>query len=468
MSSTALKDRILENHVLNLLSGGSLLRSVLESRVSLLRRTLNIDSTAWRFKFNDSTFILPLDVAGDVTAKLVRRILEPARGARVSAEHISLPVMILSLDSILTLVHWGYSRAKLARQERAVLEARHPEVSLLGIIWARGFQDVSFERLSGLPLDAYLLSTIRFPRLASPKTLEPFSDTTFVIPGDDSVKIYSIYKSVCRLKDKSEVRRSRFKEGYGNVRVELVDRDFRVQELLIDIPYEDLDVVRERGGVFNAIIVREDTVERDEWRYVYTAHLLDMMRLKGLQVGEYEFPLELLEVLRDEYLKSSSLTRFRWNSSRLREVLRGVRPRLDRKAFDSLWAKVLDDEESLKLIVNSTGIYRVCDNTVIYMHPAVIELILRLGGSFNIYSKDIFDLPFKISEELEDLKGKFPMNPLDVISFMSESSRLSDMLSSIPNVKLGSSSVLLSILKATIDIIYRSKGYNSVVEGATY
>ena len=463
MFSEALGGRILENHILNLLPRNDSLYSVLERKISLLRDVLNLSDNTWRFKLESTTAILPLDVSSDVTARLIRRIIEPIKGVKISAESLSLPVMILSLDSILTLVHWGYFRKELVKRERRVLEAREPQVSLIQMLWAGGFQDIDFERVSGVPLDAYLINTTRFPKFTSPRVLEPFSDTTFIIPGDESVRIYSIYKSVCKLA--GEVRRSRFRESYGNVLVELVDRGFSVQKLVVDIPYEDLEVVKERGGVFNAIVVREDEVERGRRRHVYTVHLLDTMGIPGLHVGEYELPLELLEVLRDEYLRSECLTCFKWNPSRLREVLRSTRTYLDEKALNSLLAQMLDNE-SLKLVVNSTGIYRVQDDTVFYLHPTVVELILKLGGSLSVkmYSKEIFDLPFEISRLLEEFKGKLSGSPLNIISVVGECSRLINTLGSIPSIKLQNCSTILSVFKVTVNAIRRSKSYNRVVE----
>jgi len=452
--------RILENHILSLLSRNNFLYSVLKRKISSLRGALNLSSDTWRFELGSITYILPLDVTSDVTAKLIRRIIKPSEGVEISAEFLSLPVMVFSLDSILTLIRWGSYKSVLMKRERRVLEAKEPKVSLLEMLWAKSFLDIGFKRVLGSPLDVYLVNTIRFPKFTSPKGLEPFSDTTFIIPGDESVRIYSIYKSVCKLA--GEVRESKFKEGFGSVPVELVDRDFRIQKLLFDVPYEDLEVIEGRGGVFNAIVMREDEVERGGSRYTYTIHPLDTMRITGPRVGEYELPLELLEVLRDEYLRSDCLTCFKWNPSRLREALRSTRPYLDERAFDSLRAQMLDDE-SLKLVVNSTGIYRVSDDTVFYLHPIVIELILRLERSLNVivYSKGILDLSFEILRLLEEFKDKLSRNPSN-ISVVVECLKLSNMLGA-PHVKQ-KCSTLLSLLKITVDAMRRSKSYNRVVE----
>jgi hypothetical protein len=447
----------LADHFLRLLSPD--LRSSLEHRVSEFRR-LGIKGDEW--KFDVKPLLTPLTVRS-VTAKLVKRILRPSEDVEVQATAMFTPVMLSSLDTILTFVHWGSGKYKLFYE--TTFEADKVSVSPFGILWSSEFKDIDVTKISGLPLDAYIVNTIRFPKVTLPNEIEPLTDSTFIIVGDRDVSIYTIYKSVCRLV--GDVRRSRFKgRDYRNVVVEFVDRNFRVQKLLMDMPVEDLEVIGGQGESFNALIVREDLVEGGKRRGpLYTAHLLDLARVSGFQVGDVELPLELFEFLRDEYMRSKGLVSFKLNFPKLRDVLSSITRHFRKGSYGELWVKVLDNE-FLKLMIDSTGIYRVKGDSVVYFNPLVAELILAQGGALSIDVR-MADVPFEIALAMEEfsreIKAYDPGNPLNILKLKDATRKLKDRFEQVLGIRVRDEGVIHKLN----GLLYHSKVYNVVVEGVS-
>jgi hypothetical protein len=449
----------LADHLLGLLSPD--LRSSLEQRVSELRR-LGIEGDEW--EFNVKPLLTPLTVRS-VTAKLVKRILRPSEDVEVQATAMFTPIMLSSLDTILTFVHWGSGKYKLFYE--TTFEADKVSVSPFGILWSSEFKDIDVTKISGLPLDAYIVNTIRFPKVTFPNEIEPLTDSTFIIVGDRDVSIYTIYKSVCRLV--GDVRRSRFKgRDYRNVVVEFVDRNFRVQKLLMDMPVEDLEVIGGQGESFNALIVREDLVEGGKRRGpLYTAHLLDLARVSGFQVGDVELPLELFEFLRDEYTRSEGLVSFRLDFLKLRDVLSYITRYFRKGSYGELWVKVLNDNEFLKLMINSTGIYRVKGDSVVYFNPLIAEFILVQGGALSIDVR-MADVPFEIALAMEEFSREIKAydlrkKPLDILRLRGATQKLKDRFEQVLGIRVRDEGIIHKLN----GLLYHSKVYNVVVEGVS-
>jgi len=456
----------LADHLLRLLSPD--LRSSLEHRVSEFRR-LGIKDDEW--EFNVKPLLTPLTVRS-VTAKLVKRILRPSEDVEVQATAMFTPVMLSSLDTILTFVHWGSSKYKLFYE--TAFEADEVSVSPFGILWSSKFKDLDATKISRLPLDAYIVNTIRFPKVTSPNEIEPLTDSTFIIVGDRDVSIYTIYKSVCRLV--GDVRRSRFKgRDYRNVLVEFVDRSFRVRRLLMDMPVEDLEVIGGRAEFFNALIVREDLVEDGKRRGpLYTVHLMDLARVSGFQVGDLELPLELFEFLRDEYMRSEGLVSFRLDFLKLRNVLSHITNHFRKGSDEELWVKVLDDNEFLKLMINGTGIYRVKGDSVVYFNPLIAEFILAQGGALNIDVR-VADVPFEIALAMEEfdreMKAYDPGSFLDPflkleLKLRYATQKLKDRFEEVLGIRVHVEGIIHKLNKLN-GLLYHSKMYNVVVEGVS-
>jgi hypothetical protein len=123
----------LADHLLRLLSPD--LRSSLEHRISEFRR-LGIKGDEW--SFDVKPLLTPLTVRS-VTAKLVKRILRPSEDVEVQATAMFTPVMLSSLDTILTFVHWGSGKYKLFYE--TTFEADEVSVSPFGILWSSEFKD---------------------------------------------------------------------------------------------------------------------------------------------------------------------------------------------------------------------------------------------------------------------------------------------------------------------------------------
>jgi len=448
----------LADHLLGLLSPD--LRSSLEHRVSQLKR-LRIKGDEW--SFNVKPLLTPLTVRS-VTAKLVKRILRPSGDVEVQATAMFTPVMLSSLDTILTFVHWGSGKYKLFYE--TTFEADEVSVSPFGILWSSEFKDFDATKISRLPLDAYIVNTIRFPKVTSPNEIEPLTDSTFIIVGDRDVSIYTIYKSVCRLV--GDVRRSRFKgRDYRNVLVEFVDRNFRVRKLLMDMPVEDLEVIGGRAESFNALIVREDSVEDGKRRGpLYTAHLMDLASVSGFQVGDLELPLELFEFLRDEYMRSEGLVSFKLDFLKLRDVLSSITRYFRKGGYGELWVKVLDNE-FLKLMIDSTGIYRVKGDSVVYFNPLIAEFILVQGGALNIDVR-MADVPFEIALAMEEfsreIKAYDPRRePLDILRLKDATRKLKDRFEEVLGIRVRDEGIIHKLN----GLLYHSKMYNVVVEGVS-
>jgi hypothetical protein len=448
----------LVDHLLRLLSPD--LRSSLKHRVSEFRR-LGIEGDEWSFEVKP--LLTPLTVRS-VTAKLVKRILRPSEDVEVQATAMFTPVMLSSLDTILTFVHWGSSKYKLFYE--TTFEADKVSVSPFGILWSSEFKDFDVTKISGLPLDAYIVNTIRFPKVTSPNEIEPLTDTTFIIVGDRDVSIYTIYKSVCRLV--GDVRRSRFKDrDYRNVLVEFVDRNFRVQKLLMDMPVEDLEVIGGRAKSFNALIVREDLLVEGGRRRgpLYTVHLLDLARVSGFQVGDVKLPLELFEFLRDEYMRSEGLVSFKLDFLKLRDVLSSITRHFRKGSYEELWVKVLDNE-FLKLMIDSTGIYRVKGDSVVYFNPLIAEFILAQGGALSIDTR-MADVPFEIALAMEEfnreIKAYDPRNPLDILRLKDAIQKLKNRFEEVLGIRVRDEGIIHKLNR----LLYYSKVYNVVVEGVS-
>jgi hypothetical protein len=446
----------LADHLLRLLSPD--LRSSLEHRVSEFRR-LGIEGDEW--SFNVKPLLTPLTVRS-VTAKLVKRILRPSEDVEVQATAMFTPAMLSSLDTILTFVHWGSGKYKLFYE--TTFEAVKVSVSPFGILWSSEFKDINATEISGLPLDAYIVNTIRFPKVTSPNEIEPLTDSTFMIVGDRDVSIYTIYKSVCRLV--GDVRRSRFKgRDYRNVLVEFVDRSLRVQRLLMDMPVEDLEVIGGRAESFKALIVREDSVEDGKRRGpLYTVHLMDLARVSGFQVGDVELPLELFEFLRDEYIRSEGLVSFKLDFLKLRDVLSSVTHYFRKGSYGELWVKVLDNE-FLKLMIDSTGIYRVKGDSVVYFNPLVAEFILAQGGALSIdvrMADVLFEIALAMEEFSREIKAYDPRKkPLDILRLRGATQKLKDRFEEVLGIRVRDEGIIHKLNR----LLYHSKVYNVVVEG---
>ena len=449
----------LADHFLRLLSPD--LRSSLEHRVSEFRR-LGIEGDEW--SFNVKPLLTPLTVRS-VTAKLVKRILRPSGDVEVQATAMFTPVMLSSLDTILTFVHWGSSKYKLFYE--TTFEAVDVSVSPFGILWSSEFKDLDATKISRLPLDAYIVNTIRFPKVTSPNEIEPLTDSTFIIVGDRDVSIYTIYKSLCRLI--GDVRKSRFKgRDYRNVLVEFVDRNFGVQRLLMDMPVEDLEVIGGRAESFNALIVREDLLVEGGRRRgpLYTAHLMDLARVSGFQVGDLELPLELFEFLRDEYMRSEGLVSFRLDFLKLRNVLSSITRYFRKGSYGELWVKVLDNK-FLKLMIDSAGIYRVKGDSVVYFNPLIAEFILAQGGALNIDVR-MADVPFEIALAMEEfsreIKAYDPRKkPLDILRLRGATQKLKDRFEQVLGIRVRDEGIIHKLNR----LLYHSKVYNVVVEGVS-
>jgi hypothetical protein len=448
----------LADHFLRLLSPD--LRSSLEHWVSEFRR-LGIKGDEW--SFDVKPLLTPLTVRS-VVAKLVKRILRPSEDVEVQATAMFIPVMLSSLDTILTFVHWGSGKYKLFYE--TTFEADEVRVSPFGILWSSKFKDLDATKISRLPLDAYIVNTIRFPKVTSPNEIEPLTDSTFIIVGDRDVSIYTIYKSLCRLV--GDARKSRFKgRDYRNVLVEFVDRNFRVRKLLMDMPVEDLEVIGGRAESFNAIIVREDSVEDGKRRGpLYTAHLMDLARVSGFQVGDLELPLELFEFLRDEYMRSEGLVSFRLDFLKLRNVLSYITRYFRKGSYEELWAKVLDNE-FLKLMIDSTGIYRVKGDSVVYFNPLIAEFILAQGGALNMDVR-VADVPFEIALAMEEfsreIKAYDPRRkPLDILTLKDATRKLKDRFEEVLGIRVRDEGIIHKLN----GLLYHSKMYNVVVEGVS-
>jgi hypothetical protein len=448
----------LADHLLRLLSPD--LRSSLEHRISEFRR-LGIKGDEW--SFDVKPLLTPLTVRS-VTAKLVKRILRPSEDVEVQATAMFTPVMLSSLDTILTFVHWGSGKYKLFYE--TTFEADEVSVSPFGILWSSEFKDLDATKISGLPLDAYIVNTIRFPKVTSPNEIEPLTDSTFIIVGDRDVSIYTIYKSVCRLV--GDVRRSMFKgRDYRNVLVEFVDRSFRVRKLLMDMPVEDLEVIGGRAEFFNALIVREDSVRDGKRRGpLYTVHLMDLARVSGFQLGDLELPLELFEFLRDEYMRSEGLVSFRLDFLKLRNVLSSITRYFRKGSYGELWVKVLDNE-FLKLIIDSTGIYRVKGDSVVYFNPLIAEFMLAQGGALNIDVR-VADVPFEIALAIEEfsreIKAYDPRRkPLDILNLKDTIQKLKNRFEQVLGIRVRGEGIIHELNR----LLYHSKVYNVVVEGVS-
>ncbi|MFZ8794785.1 MAG: hypothetical protein ACO2O2_13010 [Acidilobaceae archaeon] len=449
----------LADHFLRLLSPD--LRSSLEHRVSEFRR-LGIKDDEW--EFNVKPLLTPLTVRS-VTARLVKRILRPSEDVEVQAIAMFTPVMLSSLDTILTFVHWGSSKYKLFYE--TTFEADKVNISPFGILWSSEFKDIDVTKISGLPLDAYIVNTIRFPKVTSLNEIEPLTDTTFMIVGDRDVSIYTIYKSVCKLV--GDVRESRFKgRDYRNVLVEFVDRSFRVRRLLMDMPVEDLEVIRGRAESFNALIVREDLLVEGGRRRgpLYTVHLLDLARVSGFRVGDVELPLELFEFLRDEYMRSEGLVSFKLDILKLRNVLSNITRYFRKGSNEELWVRVLNDNEFLKLMINSTGIYRVKGDSVVYFNPLIAEFILAQGGALSIDVRAA-DVPFEIALAMEEfsreIKAYDPGNPLNILRLKDVTRKLKDRFEHVLGIRVRDEGIIHKLN----GLLYHSKVYNVVVEGVS-
>jgi len=272
---------------------------------------------------------------------------------------------------------------------------------------------------------------------------------------------------VCRLV--GDVRRSRFKgRDYRNVLVEFVDRNFRVRKLLMDMPVEDLEVIGGRAESFNALIVREDSVEDGKRRGpLYTVHLMDLARVSGFQVGDLELPLELFEFLRDEYMRSEGLVSFRLDFLKLRNVLSDITRYFRKGGHEKLWVKVLDDNEFLKLMINSTGIYRVKGDSVVYFNPLIAEFILAQGGALNLDVR-VADVPFEIALAMEEfnreIKAYDPRRePLDILRLKDAIQKLKNRFEQVLGIRVHGEGIIHKLN----GLLYHSKMYNVVVEGVS-
>jgi hypothetical protein len=117
-------------------------------------------------------------------------------------------------------------------------------------------------------------------------------------------------------------------------------------------------------------------------------------------------------------------------------------------------------------MIDSTGIYRVKGDSVVYFNPLIAEFILAQGGALSIDVRAA-DVPFEIALAMEEfsreIKAYDPGNPLNILKLKDATRKLKDRFEQVLGIRVRDEGVIHKLNR----LLYHSKVYNVVVEGVS-
>jgi hypothetical protein len=125
-------------------------------------------------------------------------------------------------------------------------------------------------------------------------------------------------------------------------------------------------------------------------------------------------------------------------------------------------------------MIDSTGIYRVKGDSVVYFNPLIAEFILAQGGALNIDVR-VADVPFEIALAMEEfnreIKAYDPGSFLDPflkleLKLRYATQKLKDRFEEVLGIRVHGEGIIRKLNKLN-GLLYHSKMYNVVVEGVS-
>lgn len=293
-----------------------------------------------------------------------------------------LPIYSLSLDKFLTFVYWGEKQfffdpdmLKKLDLENFLIDVDKPssfKISAANVAWPKSVDNIyaTEANLSNF-VNQYVFNTLFPPELNDISNI--WSDSPFLIVGDQFVEFYSVHKTIASL-DLKTVRRG---DDQMLVTAYILDNTFSTRKVTVGIDEELLDLANK--PVFETVLTKGIALSARHQvpRVRLSIYPFESISLFAQSHGILFTALSL--ILRKLYLESGLAFDI---GVRTDAVLTQLRHLISQKVFnrykwDDLASKVLTSQSANSLI-NMLGVYKEENGKISYLHPSLIECLAVL------------------------------------------------------------------------------------------
>lgn len=300
-----------------------------------------------------------------------------------------LPAYSFSLDQPTTLIYWGdeapflsAETLKSLRLSNLILKAEKPhsvEVSVANLVWPKSaykIPDKELEQLASL----YLFNSLMPPILD--RQNEVWSESPFILIGDRKISFTTIHKTICTI-DKDTARMD-INGREINIKATILDRYFNAKRIPVDMPDEAYREIIQKEPPYQVVFVKKINVKfnptgNPEIRLRYKAYPFESLKLFS---GEnYGWLLTATSIiLRECYLKSPEPLSFTLSPEEFRVKLRKIYSLLFLNYRNKeLGLDLTENKEGINTLASILGVYAPHDQTILYLHPALIECFISMA-----------------------------------------------------------------------------------------
>jgi hypothetical protein len=295
-----------------------------------------------------------------------------------------LPAFSFSLDQQTTLLYWGEHVPFLStinlrnlKLSNFVLKVNSPssvEVSAANLVWPKSAYPFMNKELERLAAD-YLFNSLVPPILDG--VGEVWCESPFVLVGDRTVSFLTIHKTLCTIYEKT--RTTLTERGVINTKAAVIDRNFTVRRILIDIPEKCFDEFIRKEPPYEVIFVktmrfRYDPTGKQRPYIRYTIYPFESVKLFGEESYGGRLLTAASMVLRERYLRSSDSFFLAITPEEFKGYLN--------KILGSLFHGYTNEQFGLRLVESRQGLFALASllrvytsdgSSLTYLHPALFE-----------------------------------------------------------------------------------------------
>ncbi|MEM2753877.1 MAG: hypothetical protein QXY58_05080 [Nitrososphaerota archaeon] len=336
----------------------------------------------YRIKFRDGiTKLLYLFSAGDISLVKEVRFLKGVTGVLQRKEVVYIPAYSFTVDVPITLVYWGKKMPLDPHfwQRREVtsllieVPSLHMKYSLANMVWPRTVERYFLMESLGPTYklaQSYLFNSLPPPYFDDSGAFHPLEAPTFVLTGDDSVKLVSIHKVVFNVLPV---------QNRGDLwKASILTSDFKIKTIDCKLFFKEALVEPRslREGLLVASLVVGKNGTTKPFYYIYP--------IKHVASGEgYGVVLTLLSILlRKLYIHSDHPLIIDVN---LKELFTRISSILSAfKGGDSeLAAHIMRDERGIEILIQALEVYHIESGRIVYLHPYLMEMIANFYGGID-------------------------------------------------------------------------------------
>jgi len=358
---------------------------------------IRVDEGDYYIRFNTNTDLLNrlffLYEIGEIARTVLwRALLRSSIGLTFFLLHAKatfLPAYSYSLDRPFTFVYWGEKQFLFNPEQLKKLKLRsfvvgvdtpsNVDVSLANLVWPKSVSKI-YGRKSGLEdISKNYLYNALFPPKLSPNFLDIWSESPFVIIGNNAVDIFTIHKTICAF---TSSRAKKIEKDIIQTKIKILDSNLTMKETQVCVSPQSLDQIKK--DTITGVIASK------HFRIYKTGHpkkaslRLSIFPFESTEIFRNEIP-ELIAtvasiVLRSLYFRSGNLLTLKSGFSKFHdEMMQVFRHRTFNKyRWETLGSRLLKTDEGLQILLRLLNVYHHKENSILFIHPCLIECFSSL------------------------------------------------------------------------------------------